>query len=54
LGDLQAGTAAMSDTVLLVLLPLMLAGRLEISPVVVGATTVVRGGIGSRRGRRRP
>jgi trk system potassium uptake protein TrkH len=54
LGDLQAGTAAMSDTVLLVLLPLMLAGRLEISPVVVGATTVLRGGIGSRRGRRRP
>jgi Trk-type K+ transport system membrane component len=42
LGDLRAGTAALSDTALLVLLPLMLAGRLEISPVVIGAGALLR------------
>jgi len=43
LGDLRDGTAALSDTALLVLLPLMLAGRLEISPVVIGAAALFRG-----------
>lgn len=53
LGELRSGTAELSDVSLLVLLPLMLLGRLEISPVVVGATSLVRDRVGRHRRSRR-
>lgn len=52
LGDLRAGATVLPDTALLVLLPLMLAGRLEISPVVIGAAALLRGRRRARRPRR--
>lgn len=52
LGELVPGAAASVSTVA-VMAPLMVAGRLEISPVVVGISTIVRRLTGRERGRAR-